>query len=229
MIERIVHEDARRDGPATLNRKAGARRGHCGPDDEGGVEKMAAKRRKRDTPGSRYHNRSCPHLMRINAEMKRRTSSSGSICAIAATRQLLPGAHPTLTSQTQSNPVAPSRTRFSLCPLSFILSSHPVKPSQTQSNRFPTPIFVVRLPPASPYIVGCLAQYTTYGSLPLRRTLLGSQSAIRNRQSAIGNPQSAIPPNSTSSPPNRQMSMKMSEFCNLHFPSPLPLAHWTLR
>ena len=36
MSERIVQEDARRDGLRTRNGKGAARRGHCGGDDDGG-------------------------------------------------------------------------------------------------------------------------------------------------------------------------------------------------
>jgi hypothetical protein len=44
MIERIVQEDARRDGPATRNKRDPARQAHRGPDVYGAAEQTGAKR-----------------------------------------------------------------------------------------------------------------------------------------------------------------------------------------
>jgi hypothetical protein len=68
MIERIVQGDRRGEEPATRNRNGAARRGHCGPGDDGGVEKMAGKRRK--WPSAAHHTRirSCPQIPQINAD-----------------------------------------------------------------------------------------------------------------------------------------------------------------
>jgi hypothetical protein len=62
MNERIVQDERRGKGPAARNRKRPARRRHCGAGDNGGLEKMAAKRRKRRTAASRNRIRSWPQI-----------------------------------------------------------------------------------------------------------------------------------------------------------------------
>jgi len=76
MIERHVQDEARRDGPARLNGKAPARRGHCGPDDDGGVEKMGAKRRKR-------HSAAKPQPKELTRDYTDYTDSGSSLRAAA--------------------------------------------------------------------------------------------------------------------------------------------------
>jgi hypothetical protein len=89
MIERIVQDDARRDGPAARNGKGAARRGHCGAGEDGGVEVMAAQRRKRRSAASRNRNWTWPQMATDGHRYRRifaKVSDSGILQCSAASR-----------------------------------------------------------------------------------------------------------------------------------------------
>jgi len=89
MIERVVQDEGRGEAPAARNRKAAAWRGHCGREEDGGLETRTAKRRKRPSAASRNRIWNCPqitfttyYVAGIEADMKTRNSPSASICVI---------------------------------------------------------------------------------------------------------------------------------------------------